>query len=331
MKIFTEAVEMGLMAHQFPRAIFTVGANADTWAVDERFDFYATIARIGLAITGHNVPSGVHDHAAIALRRRSVKKEDSKDSWDCVKSWEFYVETMMAAWAVRDSKQACVITSGCRNMPKNCERTGLGVGLCSADALGRHLGRADVHGIGGAATDISLPRWSEQRDHRHAPILWRAGYVWGMDGNPSDAPADIPWHLVDGMECQGDDVGLEYLEPLCYSAQPNWMTELGIQEMLEKSAMVGETVYVTRLGRDTQSVPTEQHAAYLAAQCWDHDCIGRVMIAMGVLQETHRSILKWPQLNAAHISETLRPNLGTQVPHGALVFASGHTLPSWRG
>jgi hypothetical protein len=80
MKIFAEALDMGLMAHQFPRAIFTVGANADTWNVDERYDFYATIARIGLAMTGHNVASGVHDHAAIAMRKHSVKKEGSGDS-----------------------------------------------------------------------------------------------------------------------------------------------------------------------------------------------------------------------------------------------------------
>jgi hypothetical protein len=38
-KIFAEVMEMGLTAHQFPRAIVTVGANVDTWSVDRRFDF----------------------------------------------------------------------------------------------------------------------------------------------------------------------------------------------------------------------------------------------------------------------------------------------------
>jgi hypothetical protein len=68
-------------------------------------------------MTGRNVSSGVYDHAAIALHRRSVK--DSTHSWRYVKAGSFYVETMMAAWAARDSKYACVITSGCRNMPQN--------------------------------------------------------------------------------------------------------------------------------------------------------------------------------------------------------------------
>jgi hypothetical protein len=130
MGIFMEAVEAGLMARQFPRAIFTVGANADAWDVDERYDFYATIARVGFAMTGRNVASGVHDHAVIAMRRRSVQKEGSKDSWRYVKAESFVVEHMMAAWAVRDSKCASMITSGCRNMPKNWANTGLGVGFC---------------------------------------------------------------------------------------------------------------------------------------------------------------------------------------------------------
>jgi hypothetical protein len=91
------------------------------------------------------------------------------------------------------------------------------------------------------------------------------------------------------MESQGDDVGPEYLEPLCYSAQPNWMTELGIKEMLEKSAACGEIVFVAGLDRNTQSVPTEQQPAYLAAQCWGHDIMGRIMIAVKVLQEARRS------------------------------------------
>jgi hypothetical protein len=128
------------------------------------------------------------------------------------------------------------------------------------------------------------------------------------------------------MMCQPDDVGLEYLEPFCYSTQPNWLTELGIKEMLEKSAMAGDIAFVAGLGRNTQSVPAEQQPAYLAAQCWGHDVIGRVMIAMKILQETHGAHLAWPQLNAARISETLRPNLETQVPHGVNVFASGHAL-----
>jgi hypothetical protein len=80
------------------------------------------------------------------------------------------------------------------------------------------------------------------------------------------------------------------------------MTEFGIKEMLDKSATVGGTVYIAGLGRNTQSVPTEQQAAYFAAQCWGRDIIGRIVIAVEVLQET-------------------------QMPHSVLVFTPGCTLP----
>jgi hypothetical protein len=110
-KVFVESIEMGRMAHQFPRAVFAVGANADTWAVDEMFDFYASIPRIGLAVTGHNVASGLHDHATIAQRRHSVKKVDSADNWRYAKSGEYYVETMMAAWAVCDTPSVDVLAA----------------------------------------------------------------------------------------------------------------------------------------------------------------------------------------------------------------------------
>jgi hypothetical protein len=216
-------------------------------------------------MTGRNVASGVRNHATIAQRRHSVKKEDSKDNWHYVKSGEYYVETMMAVWAVRDTKYACVITSGRRNMPKNWARAGLGVGLCAADTLGRRLGSADANGVGGPTTDISHPRWREQHEHRRAPVEWSAGYIWGVDGIPADTPADIPWHLVDGMEGRADNVGLEYLEPLCYSVQPNWLTELGVKEMLETSATLGDAACVAGLDHSTQSVPVEQQPAFIAA------------------------------------------------------------------
>jgi hypothetical protein len=167
-KVFLEAVEMGQMAHQFPRAIFTVGADADTWTVDKRVDFYASIARCGIAMAGRNVASGIHDRASIVQRRHSAEKEGSADCWHYAKSHEYAVECLMATWAERDTRRALVISSGTRNMPENYVHAGLGVGLCVADTVGRHLSSADANRMKGAMTDISPPHWSE-----HASISSR--------------------------------------------------------------------------------------------------------------------------------------------------------------
>jgi hypothetical protein len=133
------------------------------------------------------------------------------------------------------------------------------------------------------------------------------------------------------MECRAGNIALEYVEPLCYSVQPHWLTQLGIKEMREKSATIGNVAFITGLDRSAQSVPEDQQPAYLAAQCWDYDFAGRVMITVKILQETHGAMMKWPQLDAAHISEALRPNLGGQESHGIPVFAAGFVLPLQEG
>jgi hypothetical protein len=227
----------------------------------------------------------------------------------------------------RDTRCAFAISSGTPNMPKNYFRTRLGVGLCIADAVGRHLLSADANGMTGAMTDISPPRWSEQREHKYPPNDWSNGYVWDFDGTASNTPADVPWHLIPGMECRPENVALEYVEPLCYSVQPNGLTLLGIKEMQEKSATIGNTAFITGLDQSTQSVPEDQQPAYLAAQCWDHDFAGRVMITMKILQETRGTMSSWPQLDEARVAEALRPNLGGRESHGSAAFPPGFVFP----
>jgi hypothetical protein len=61
-----EANEMGNLARRFPHACFTIGASAKTWKVAGSFDFFATVARLGVVLAGRNVASGAHDHASIA-------------------------------------------------------------------------------------------------------------------------------------------------------------------------------------------------------------------------------------------------------------------------
>jgi hypothetical protein len=168
-------------------------------------------------MTGRNAASGIHDHAAIAERRHSAKVASSTDCWHYVKSPKYIVGSLMAIWVERDTRCAFVISSGARNMPKNYVRAGLGVGLCAADAVGGHLLSADANGMMGAMADISAPRWSEQRERKYPPNDCSSGYVLDFDGAASNAPVDVPWHLVPGMECRPENVAREYVEPLCYS------------------------------------------------------------------------------------------------------------------
>jgi hypothetical protein len=111
----------------------------------KRFDFYASVARCGLAVPGRNVSSGVHDHASVAERRHSAKEPGSTNCWRYGKSWEHEVGKIMSTWLERDTRCALAITSGARNLPENYVRAGMGVGLCVADAVGRHLLSADAN------------------------------------------------------------------------------------------------------------------------------------------------------------------------------------------
>jgi hypothetical protein len=65
MRVFMETLEMGAIAKRFPRASFTVGGSAATWKVPRQFDLFANAARLGIALAGNNVASGIRDHSAI--------------------------------------------------------------------------------------------------------------------------------------------------------------------------------------------------------------------------------------------------------------------------
>jgi hypothetical protein len=58
-------VEMGILAKRFPHVSFAIGASAKTWEVEESYDFFANVARLGVVLAGRNVASGVHDRASI--------------------------------------------------------------------------------------------------------------------------------------------------------------------------------------------------------------------------------------------------------------------------
>jgi hypothetical protein len=65
MRIFSLALEMGVLAKRYPHSSFAIGGRAATWKAPEQFDVFASAARLGIAMTGTNVAYGIRDYAAI--------------------------------------------------------------------------------------------------------------------------------------------------------------------------------------------------------------------------------------------------------------------------
>jgi hypothetical protein len=135
-RVFLEAMEMGSLAKQFPRVAFAIGACADTWKVGEACECFANAARLGVALAGNNVASGVHDHA-------SVSELLFEDNWRYSKGAEAKAAIVMTSWLVREAEYAFMIASGLHTYPRNYADAGVGVALVAEDA-----GRKHDHGQG---------------------------------------------------------------------------------------------------------------------------------------------------------------------------------------
>jgi hypothetical protein len=103
-RIFLEAMEMGAVAERFPRAIFTIGCSSATRSAPQQFDLFANVARLGVALTGINVASGIQDKPAIAI----------------------------TGWVANAVEYAFVIQDGTRTLPRNYLETPEGLALVAA-------------------------------------------------------------------------------------------------------------------------------------------------------------------------------------------------------
>jgi hypothetical protein len=303
MRIFLESIEMGNMARRFPRAIFAIGADAKTWKVDATCNFSAVAARIGVILTRRNVVSGAQDHASITGWRRV-------DEWRYMKSDNYDAAKATTKWLVRDSKYVLVISSGTRNYPRNYAHTGVGVGLCAADAQGVRAMSSDAHGLGPkGATDVSPPRWGPAHGRVEAPKPWSFSYNPNVIGQTMDAPVDVPWSLVPAMACNPESIVLTYVEPAFYDPQPAWLTNVGMEEMLRKSTSAGANVVMVGMDNTSQIVDPSQRACYLANQTWDFGWMARAMATIKLIQEQSTLHMVWPQLAAVHIDDAVNSNV----------------------
>jgi hypothetical protein len=124
-RIFLEAMEMGAVAERFPRAIFTIGCSSATRSAPQQFDLFANVARLGVALTGINVASGIHDHASIRDLLR-------KDGWHYSKGAEDKPAIAITGWVANAVEYAFVIQDGTRTLPRNYLETPEGLALVAA-------------------------------------------------------------------------------------------------------------------------------------------------------------------------------------------------------
>jgi hypothetical protein len=136
-RIFLEAMEMGGLAKRYPRVIFTIGGSVVMWSAPEQFDLFANAARLGVAIAGNNVASGIHDHASIATLLY-------KDNWRYAKGSKDKPAIAIAGWVVREMEYAFVIQDGTHMFPQNYSETSMGLALVAADAQGKAIMARDA-------------------------------------------------------------------------------------------------------------------------------------------------------------------------------------------
>jgi hypothetical protein len=275
-------------------------------------------------LTGRNVASGVCDRATISGWRRAR-------GWHYVECDNYDAAKAIAAFLVRDAKYALVITSGARNYPRNYARTGVGVELWAADAQGVRLTSADAHGVGSQNTDISPPRWSPAHDHVTPPQPWRHSFDANILKQTMAAPADVPWGLIPAMTCDPDSIVLKYVEPAFDDPQPSWLANVGMEEMMRKSAKAGDNAIVTGMDHTSQIVGPRLTGYYLANQTWDFGFLFLAMVTIKLVQEQSSYRIVWPQLAAAKIDDDFDPNVANvtraSAAEGSSIFLEDDVLP----
>jgi hypothetical protein len=207
MHVFLEAIEMGNLVQRFPRASFAIGACAETWKVDDSYEFFANVARLWVVLTGRIVASGVHDRA-------SIEGLLFRGDWRYAKGAEDKAATAITAWMVRDTNYAFVIAIGLHTHPRNYADAEMGVALVAADTQGDRLMSRDARGLGAVDADINPSRWGASHNSVLPPEPWCWRRIYDtIDGKPIDVPAEVPWSCIEGVECDPDTMVHHYVGP----------------------------------------------------------------------------------------------------------------------
>jgi hypothetical protein len=268
MRVILEAMEMGGLARQFPHVAFSIGACAETWKAPEACNLFADAAKLGVALAGDNVASGVHDHA-------SISELLFKDNWRYAKGTEDKAAIVMTAWVVREVEYAVMIAAGPHTYPSNYSETGVGVALVAADAQGDAIVAKDAYGLGDPETDVSPARWSLSHGGKRPPETWAwAGVYDDVLGQPVNVAADIPRARIPGVMCDPEAVSLDYQGSKIYSLSPGWLNRLGLEQMAARQVRAGESTHLTGLDGIDQMVDRELGPMRVAIQIRDFGLLG---------------------------------------------------------
>jgi hypothetical protein len=319
-RVFLEAIEMDSMARRFPRAIFAIGVDARTWGVDQ--SFYSTAARIGVVLTGRNVASGMCDHQTLQRWRRT-------DGWRYMKSRNHDAAKALVAFLVRDVKYVLMITSGARNLPRNYARFGMGVGLRAADSEGTRLMSSEAHGVGNQNTGISPPLWSPAHGPAAPPQAWHRSFDTNILKQTVDGPVDVPWGLVPAMKCAPDSIALRHVDPAFDDPRPRWLTNLGLGEMMRKSAQAGVDTIMTGIDQTSQISDPSLGAYYLAKKHETSGSYPALWRPSSWSKSNRRTILCGPSwLLCRSITSSTRTSPGSQRSRGVQYSSKSTYCPT---
>jgi hypothetical protein len=309
MHIFSLALEMGVLAKRYPHSSFAISGCAATWKAPEQFDVFASAARLGIAMTGSNVASGVRDYAAVE-HLLSIDRGHYKNNADAVVAF--------AGWLEHQAEYAFVIQDGTHILPHQYIGNGDGPALVAADASGRRLTAGDSCGMGQPLTNISPPRWEEAHPGRTPPTEW----AWRV-GNPKSQgqPQDVifattPWSFRPGGALHHKAVEIECEELKTHSLTPRWLIEKGLIEMSEGWTRAGLVAHLAGLNGGEQMVAHHLSSVCMAQNVKCHGFPGRVIACVKTAWNLRQMpYLRWPGLEDVDVH--------------AIPLKSGPKVPVW--
>jgi hypothetical protein len=320
MYLFGLPLEMGVLAERCPHSSFAIGGCSKTWGVPEQFDVFASAVRLGIAMAGTNVASGIHNYAAMAHLLLS-------DQWH----FENIDATLVAfaAWVKSQAEHTLMIQDGTLVLPQQYVGDDNGQALVAADTSGRRLTAGDAYGMGQPLTDISPSRWSETHSGRRPPIewAWPAGNP-NSQGQPQNAVhATVPWILRPGVALNPKAVGIECEELSIHSLMPRWLNAMALTEMSDGWTRAGLTTHLAGLNAGEQMVAHHLAPVCVAQNVLCHGFPGRVIACVKTAWDLRGMLyLRWSSLEDVDVC-AMPLESGPKIPVGRLLFSFSEADP----
>jgi hypothetical protein len=231
---YLDAKEIRTVARRFPRAIFTVGADAASWNSNKAFDLYVTAVVVGIAETGRNVASGVR------LPKSSDGHRYFEGNWH-YKHNEVVIEAFVSN-IQNDIRYGCMSQSGARVFKTQIYKGEMGImALGAVDSNGRRIYSHDAYGLGNSGvTSVSPDRSSAHHDGVYTPNYTFGTWSPNLSGEEDpEQPIEIPWcrtpHICD---CSKFPFRAEKFE--AWKPDPDWLVRKRILGRRGGAVIFGE-------------------------------------------------------------------------------------------